>query len=591
MRLQPLSLFPPEDHSGLLPDSLTVSRSDPVYNAHGYLTKVPVSAIVPFVRAFTNPGDVVLDPFAGSGMTGVAAAILGRRAELRDISPLGRHIGTNYVSLVPPEPFAEAAREAARAADEHLGKPYSVSCRRCEGLAQLSRRTWSVVFECRACHQPFNYYRTLERAGWLKRDMRCGACNELVTARSPRLSEEPVIDTISCGCTSVLIEQEPTGPDRAPLPADLTWPDVAIGRDRQMFQASALERHGLTSTARFFSERNLAALAALRQEIRLTRPPELREKLLFAFTAILARASKRYQWSRQRPLNASNHNYYIAPVFYEWNVFDLFQRKIGAAVRSDGYIRTKMRAEGLDSSPAVVYRLGSADALDLGDGSIDYVFTDPPFGSNIFYSDMNLFQEAWLGETTDPGLEAVVDRSGGGPGWRSPARYEKLLTGALAECRRVLKPDGRCSMVFSNSSGLIWALVQRSIIASGLRVDPERIVLLDKGQRSVKGLASGFESVVTNDLVLTLTRARDVDEVPRVQPAPPEAVRDIVERGGFNTASEAYLRVVRDFLRQNWDASALDATKIAGVLEEMGAEVEPTTARLISLTSEGGLGE
>ena len=61
----------------------------------------------------------------------------------------------------------------------------------------------------------------------------------------------------------------------------------------------------------------------------------LLQKLKFAFTAILPRASRRYQWSAQRPLNAQNQTYYIAPVYYEWNVFELFGRKIEAAIRAD----------------------------------------------------------------------------------------------------------------------------------------------------------------------------------------------------------------------------------------------------------------
>ena len=61
----------------MLPKDVWASRSDPVYMAHSYLTTVPVGAIEPFIEAFTKPGDVVLDPFAGSGMTGVAAAAVG----------------------------------------------------------------------------------------------------------------------------------------------------------------------------------------------------------------------------------------------------------------------------------------------------------------------------------------------------------------------------------------------------------------------------------------------------------------------------------------------------------------------------------
>jgi 16S rRNA G966 N2-methylase RsmD len=62
------------------------------------------------------------------------------------------------------------------------------------------------------------------------------------------------------------------------------------------------------------------------------------------------------------------------------------------------------------------YRLWSPASADrllhLADESVHYVFTDPPFGSNIFYGDMSLFHEAWLGRMTDKSREAVVNTTG-----------------------------------------------------------------------------------------------------------------------------------------------------------------------------------
>jgi DNA modification methylase len=57
-----------------LPENITAPRTDAAYNCHSYLTKVPVGAIRPFIETFTRPGDLVADIFAGSGMTGLAAA-------------------------------------------------------------------------------------------------------------------------------------------------------------------------------------------------------------------------------------------------------------------------------------------------------------------------------------------------------------------------------------------------------------------------------------------------------------------------------------------------------------------------------------
>jgi hypothetical protein len=569
-----------------LPSMLRVTRSDPVYMAHAYLTKVPVAAIVPFIEAFTEPGHVVLDPFAGSGMTGVASLVTGRRARLFDVSVLGRHIGTNYVSLVGAGELRERGEAVARQARERVGDVYAVACATCDARAQLAKTVWSSVIECGGCRKPVNYFRALEDAAWCREHMTCPHCGTAVGSRDPRLREEPVLDSIRCECSSTQMEQRWSAPLH-PLDAEgLRWPDSAIDETRQMYLASALGRHGLTSTAAFYSHRNICALAALRDAIEGVGEPQLRSKLLFAFTAILTRASKRYQWSRQRPLNAANANYYVAPVFYEWNVFDLFARKVQAAARSDDWIkRTRGAAAVYDSAcgPDVRYEIASADRLPLPDDSVDYVFTDPPFGSNIFYSDMNLFQEAWLDDTTDPAKEAVVDRADTGGPRRTAQRYETILTEAFKECRRVLKPGGRMTVLFGNSSGAMWQLLQRSIAAAGLEVVPELIAVLDKGQRSVKGLASGFENVATLDLMLTLRPASCLSET--LQPPPDGAVGSLVDsllaNDSANSPSGLYVALLGHGIANHWDLSRIDLRQVTERLRNAEFTIDQRSALVV----------
>lgn len=42
--------------------------------------------------------------------------------------------------------------------------------------------------------------------------------------------------------------------------------------------------------------------------------------------------------------------------------------------------------------------------------AVDYIFTDPPFGENIYYSDLNFLVESWHGVVTRSDSEAIVDR-------------------------------------------------------------------------------------------------------------------------------------------------------------------------------------
>ena len=564
-----------ENSSRLVPESVTVKRSDPVYMAHAYLTKIPVSAITPFIEAFTRPGETVLDPFAGSGMTGVAAATLGRKAHLFDIAVLGEHIGRNYLNLVDPARLRSKAAEIITRAEDRIGDVYTTPCSRCGQTARLVKTVWSMVMECRECLAPVVFYRSIEDADWDKSKLKCTNCPAPFSSRARRIGEVSIIDFIVCMCSRSQIEQEWSDITIKPRSTGLMWPDEPIEEDRQMFIASALGRHGLTTTASFYSHRNICALSALKAEIDLVEDESLKEKLKFCFTAILTRASKRYQWSKKRPLNAVNSNYYVAPVFYEWNVFDLFSRKVEAAIKSDNWILANRREMSIAQfeSMNVTYDVASADSVPLPDNSIDYVFTDPPFGSNIFYSDMNLFQEAWLDSMTDPAREAVIDRIETGH-HRTAERYEKLLTDALIECKRVVKPDGYITIVFGNSSGSIWKIVQRAIKSAGLIVIPELISILDKGQRSIKGLTSEFENVVTLDLVLTM-RAGSPNQL-ATSITPPEKY-DLEEAANyivgsntisslFSEASRLYLEILRYGFRHGWDLSTLNLANVANMM-------------------------
>jgi hypothetical protein len=339
----------------------------------------------------------------------------------------------------------------------------------------------------------------------------------------------------------------------------------------------------MTTIASFYSDRNLAVLATLRKHIDRVDDAAIRSKLLFAFTACLTRASKRYQWSRQRPLNAANANYYVAAVFYEWNVYELFLRKIKAAVKSDNYIRAARRVHvgrAEVNTPEVSYELASADIIALNDDSVDYVFTDPPFGSNLFYADMALFQEAWLHAFTDVAQEAVIDRSKDGK--RTAARYEKLLTDALRECNRIVRPGGHVSMVFGNSSGSVWSLIQRSIASAGLMIEPDKLVILNKGQRSVKGLASGFEDVATLDLIITMRKADGA--VPSVLKAVDRAAvaTKIQELANVSpaTPSHLYLELLRTGIREGWDLDELDLRDVSAALVADNWDIDSKTGKL-----------
>lgn len=576
-----------------LPEAIRTPRTDPVYNCHTYLTKVPLAAIRPFIEAFTEPGAVVADFFAGSGMTGLAALTLDRNARLSDIAVLGRHIFTGYITAVPEGQLKEAAHEAVSTARGALGSFYA-SNRASDGArTDIVRTVWSFTYRCPACDSELVYFDHLDPNG--RPPGQCPACAQPFARRSWPRGEDVPVRVVVRGEEGRQVEQELSDTDHRNLrkaerdPRLTKVPSLPIESHREMYSRSGLGRSGMTETSKFFSPRNAIALLELWAAINTIEDTDIRQALRFAFTAILPRASKRYQWSAKRPLNAQNQTYYIAPVYYEWNVFDLFLRKVNAVASAHAHLFDRQPLLDAQSTATASYDVASADRLShLADESVDYVFVDPPFGSNIFYSDMNLFQEAWLGETTNHKTEAVVHTTGkrrnGAEG-----RYEQLLRDAFKEGWRILKPGRHMTVVFGNSSGRIWGLVQRALRDAGFNSAPVHVATLDKGQRSVKGLNSGSESVVTIDLILTFQKPKAGRKPERAHSLKHGDTRELIEEAirelpleTSRNPSQVYARILTKAIQKHFVLDDLHLGDVLIALRNAGYEIDPKRGLLVA---------
>lgn len=490
---------------------IDAGKNTPIYNAHSYHTKIPYQGIMPYIEHYTSPGDIVLDSFSGSGMTGVASVLCGRNAILNDLSPAAVHIARNYVTPCDPESLQSAFSELSEALVAFQLELYETTCGTCGGRALIEYSIFADVFACSRCGSDINMWdHGREVSGQLADRLTCPQCgdthhkNSLTWRRA-----EPRVISASClgSCSPARSEHAPTETDLhrisqiAASELRQPAPDLPFGPGWEMWRQGHTDR-GINSVADFFTSRNLRALAGVHAWIRKHRNPRVAAALLFAFTGCVNRASKRYQWNQKRPTNVLSGTLYVSSLFYEFNVFRLFERKVRAAVRLYQAMR---RAKG---QAAVL--CGSATTLsDVPDESIDYVFTDPPFGSNIYYADCSLLWEAWLGTYTDRQREIVVNRAlKPEEGGKDLAEYQRLLTDAFREIRRVLKPDRWASVVFHNSSAEVWEAVRAACMDAGFTLGSA--LMFDKRQKSFKGLKGALEGerVANYDVVLNLQKKR-----------------------------------------------------------------------------------
>ena len=511
-------------------------KTDPIYTAHSYHTKVPHKAIMRAILHYTEPGDIILDGFAGSGMTGVAAQMCAhpepafkkqiedewkaagqpppkwgaRRAILGDLSPAATFIAANYNLPFDVEAFQKEARRILDELRDEIGWMYETTHK--DGRKGFINYTvWSEVFSCPTCSGEVVFTAAaLDEATQRVADVvACPHCGAEARKEQMQLLFETFVDPASGAPgrrpkrVPVLIhytagqQKHSKTPDVEDLRvlkrlSDLPLPE-AVPTDRlpdcQMTRVGLMQTTRSTAVHRMYLPRAAQAIGQLWQKALGIKDPRLRNIALFFVEQAIWTMSL---LNRYRPTGFSQVNQYITGVYYvasqhaecsPWYVLD------GKLKRLISTFRHQFAQYG-----RTVTTTGTAARLGIPCNSIDYIFTDPPFGEKIYYADLNFLAESWHRVYTEPGPEAIVDRARR----KDLFDYQRLMEACLKEYYRVLKPGRWMTMVFHNSRNSVWAAIQEALTAAGFVVADVRT--LDKQQGSYRQVTS---TAVKQDLVIS----------------------------------------------------------------------------------------
>lgn len=507
------------------------TKATPIYNAHSYHTKVPPEGIVPYILHYTDPGDLILDPFCGSGMTGVAAMMCAhppaealrlvpgarpgpRYAILNDLSPAAVHIAYNYCTPVDVNALKAEFARIQETVKEEFDWLYGTTCDRCRGPATIQYTIWSDVLECARCRAELVLWDVAvdHGSGRVRERFTCPTCGKEQTKREARwLRSIPVVTNYECHghCRPKRAKHPTTEAEKrriaeieaAPIP--YWYPEDPLDPAREQVKRDNLFNRGIKTVADFYTKRNLWALARLWAEIHLSESI-CQSHLRFWFTSFSWLASKMYRY-RVSGGGGQQGKLTVPSLSKEQNVLTV-------AIDKSKDLITLFLQRYVQNDAVIAITESATNLAKIPEDSVDYIWTDPPFGQNLYYSDLNLLWEAWLRDFTDPAEEAVVHRAQK-VNAKSVTDYARLMTEAFREMYRVLKPGRWASVVFHNSDDRIWQVILDAAEAAGFEL--VEINSFDKGQLSFKGIrgAKGIERVTNKDIVLNLRKPRP-GEVP-----------------------------------------------------------------------------
>jgi len=339
---------------------IETTKATAIYNMHTYWSKKPHDAIRQYIRHYTQPGDLVLDPFSGSGGTALAALMEGRKAIAIDRSPAATFITKNYCTPVDVNELQVAFEELKRKVKPEIDWLYETRCDRCGGKATTAYTVYSQVFQCPRCMNKVALFDCKEvesetAAGKPKTISVCPHCakrgiTEEISTRTERFGAIPVLVSYLCqnDCKPTRGERRHNDPDKKkreyfekydlakireieakPIPH---WypPQKMMNVENDSIPWGDNWRLGrnFRRISELFTKRNLWALAAIKSGI-ASLQNTFGEFLLFPLTACLLGVSKMVRESNTATMAGT---YYLPQVSKEIHVFSSFGNKSDVAI-------------------------------------------------------------------------------------------------------------------------------------------------------------------------------------------------------------------------------------------------------------------
>lgn len=513
-----------------------------IYNAHTYHTKVPHKAIMKYIEHYTEKGNIVFDGFCGTGMTGIAAQLLNRKAIISDISPLATFISYNYNKSVDANKWKHLAQTLISEVENECSWMYETlhplsdsktikhqdipeefyqtrifDKSTVQGKVKFNNKSfikgkinfivWAEILICPYCGTEINLWdATVDHKNKnVAKQFNCLNCKAQLEKKDCTNATHIFFDNyinqevVQVKVVPVLInysykqneknkraEKKPDAYDLA-LIKKIEESDIPywfpIDRMPEGDEARRNDNSGITHVHHFFTKRNLWILSAFWAK---SNDSVIKSGIL----SNLPRGSKR---NRYMPQYGNKHVGILSGTLYipffneDNNIFNLMNNRINAIYRAYNEYSTNQKNVSISTT--------SLTKTNIPSNSIDYIFTDPPFGDNLMYSALNFISESWLKVKTQEQTEAIINKSQN----KGISEYSELMHGSFRECYRILKPNHWITVEFHNSKSAVWNAIQEGLSKAGFII--AQVTILDKQKGTTKQLSCA--NATKNDLVIS----------------------------------------------------------------------------------------
>lgn len=436
-------------------------KHDLIYNIHSYHTKVPPKAIKNYIEHYTAPGDLVLDSFCGTGMTGVAAQTCDdkgqgesqRHALLFDLSSIATFVAGNYNTPITDSDLTEIERELKRIKKEctHLYRTMHIQHGKTVNdilgkpiWGEINYTVWSDVFICPSCSHELVYYDVAVDAKTNKtmKEFVCPHCGLKLTKAKCERAVEYTIDPINRKSMSVTksvpvlinysvgksrFSKRPDEYDVQILGGIKVDYDKLPNRSTVFVEGDKtpeMFRGNIKYIWQVYRQRTLCVILSFLCDMQLS------SKSMFLLTSALPKLTILNRFMPEHGSRAlvgpMAGTFYLPAMSVENNVIHQLEFQYKKL--------QNLRFKSVDT----ITSLQSATNLpQVPDNTIDYIFVDPPFGANIMYSELNCLSESWLGVLTNNSQEAIMNTTQK----KGLPEYQELMTRSFEELYRVLKPN------------------------------------------------------------------------------------------------------------------------------------------------------